>query len=255
VVAAGTAPKTVGVRHLVYGSAGIGKRTGVRSWDSKLAVEEHLAALGLAVTVLRPMAFMELMTDNAFRPAVSTWYVMPKLMGSTASIPWLAVEDLGASAVKAFADPERFAGRTLLLAADVRSIDECRAIWTEVRGRAHGPRAATRTYGARTRRSRRRARRRRLLAPAPDHDRACLRPIKFNRAIKRFQRTAEPPVAPAYRVRRTMSRPPGLYFHVIAQFPQRPWLELAVGVRRRGSLVTHHIEFPWPGTHSEPYEP
>ena len=50
-------------------------------------------------------------------------------------------------------------------------------------------------------------------------------------------------------------RPRGLYFHVIFGFPQRPWLELAVGVRRRGRLVTHHIEFPWPETHSEPYQP
>jgi hypothetical protein len=50
-------------------------------------------------------------------------------------------------------------------------------------------------------------------------------------------------------------RPRGLYFHVIFGFPQRPWLELAVGVRRRGMLFTHHIEFPRPETHSEPYWP
>ena len=50
-------------------------------------------------------------------------------------------------------------------------------------------------------------------------------------------------------------RPRGLYFQVIFGFPQRPRLELAVGVRRRGRLVTHHVEFPWPETHSEPYQP
>ena len=131
----GTAAKAAGVGHLVYGSAGVGQRTGVGSWDSKLPVEEHLAALGLAVTVLRPMAFMELMSDKAFYPPLSTWYVMPKLMGSTTSIPWLAVDDLGAIAVKVFSDPARFAGRTLALAADVQSLESCRAIWTEVRGR------------------------------------------------------------------------------------------------------------------------
>ena len=50
-------------------------------------------------------------------------------------------------------------------------------------------------------------------------------------------------------------RPRGLYFHVIFGFPNRPWLEFAVGVRGRGMLFTHHIEFPRPETHSEPYRP
>jgi hypothetical protein len=53
-----------------------------------------------------------------------------------------------------------------------------------------------------------------------------------------------------------MRRPPrGLYFHVIFGFPQRPWLELVVGVRRRGMLFTHHIGFALPETHTEPYQP
>jgi len=46
-------------------------------------------------------------------------------------------------------------------------------------------------------------------------------------------------------------RPHALVFHVIFGFPEKPWLELAVGVRRRGRLVSHHIEFPRPETHSE----
>ena len=50
-------------------------------------------------------------------------------------------------------------------------------------------------------------------------------------------------------------RPLGLYFHLIIGYPQRPWLELAVGVRRRGGLSTHHIEFPSPEAHVEAYEP
>ena len=41
----------------------------------------RLGELGLPVTILRPMAFMELMTDKAYFPAASTWHVMPKLMG------------------------------------------------------------------------------------------------------------------------------------------------------------------------------
>ena len=51
--------KSAGVRHLVYGSAGTGvSGTGVGSWESKVAVEEHMRDLGLPVTILLPNAFM-----------------------------------------------------------------------------------------------------------------------------------------------------------------------------------------------------
>lgn len=123
------------VEHLVYGSAGVGESTGVGSWDSKLAVEAHIRTLELPATVLRPQAFMEIMSEKAFYPAVAAWHVMPKLLGSATAVPWIAVDDLGAVAARVFAEPLRFVGRTIPLAADSRSLDECRAIWKEVRGR------------------------------------------------------------------------------------------------------------------------
>lgn len=125
-----------GVSHVVYGSAGTGESgTGVGSWESKLAVQAHLEKLGLPLTVLRPMAFMELMTDHSFYPAVSTWHVMPKLMGADRPVYWFCVDDLGAIAAKAFADPDRFVGADLRLAAEVSSLDECRDIWRQVTGK------------------------------------------------------------------------------------------------------------------------
>jgi len=90
------------------------------------------------VTVLRPMAFMELMTHKDFFPAVSTWHVMPKLMGEDRPVAWLAVEDLGAIAARAFAEPERVVGAELKLAADLRSIGQCRELWRVKTGRAPG---------------------------------------------------------------------------------------------------------------------
>ena len=125
-----------GVRHVVYGSAGTGDAdTAIASWNSKLEIEAHMRSLGLALTVLRPMAFMELMTDKAFYPPVSTWHVMPKLLGGSTAVPWTAVDDLAAVAAAAFADPQRFAGRDLALASDLRSIDECREIHRDLFGR------------------------------------------------------------------------------------------------------------------------
>jgi uncharacterized protein YbjT (DUF2867 family) len=125
------------VAHVVYGSAGIGVAgTGVPSWESKLVVQAHMEDLGLPLTVLRPMAFMELMTDKAFFPPVAMWHLMPKLIGPDRPIPWICVDDLGAVAARAFADPDRFVGRDIKLASEVRSIAECRTIWRTVTGRS-----------------------------------------------------------------------------------------------------------------------
>lgn len=110
-----------GVAHLVYGSAGVGQTgTGVGSWDVKLDVAGHIRHMGVPLTVLRPMAFMELMTEKRFYPAASVWHVMPKLMGASRPVGWLAVDDLAVVAAKAFADPGTFVGREIPLTSDVQ---------------------------------------------------------------------------------------------------------------------------------------
>ena len=130
------AAKRAGVAHVVYGSAGLGVRgTGIGSWETKIDIADHMRSLGLPLTVLRPTAFMELMTDRKFFPPASVWHVMPKLMGSARPVVWLAVDDLATIVAKAFADPDRFVGLDLSLASDVRSIDQCREVWRDVAGR------------------------------------------------------------------------------------------------------------------------
>jgi uncharacterized protein YbjT (DUF2867 family) len=134
------AAEASGVQHLVYGSAGTGvPGTGVGPWESKATVAAHIRRLGIPLTVLRPTAFMELMTDKGYYPPVSTWHVMPKLMGEDRPVPWLCVDDLGAIAAQAFASPHEFVGKDLALAADLRSIAECREVWRRVAGRAPRP--------------------------------------------------------------------------------------------------------------------
>ncbi|WP_173921704.1 NmrA family NAD(P)-binding protein [Agromyces sp. Marseille-P2726] len=133
---AANAAARAGVAHVVYGSAGPGNtETGVQQWDAKLRVARGMEDLGLPLTVLRPMAFMELMVDPSFYPQSSTWYTMPRLAGVDSRIPWLSVRDLGAVAARAFAEPERFIGKDLRLAADVKSLAECRRVFREGRGK------------------------------------------------------------------------------------------------------------------------
>ncbi len=125
-----------GVGHVVYGAAGVGDQpTGVPSWDAKLTIAARFREHGLPLTVLKPMAFMELMSDRGFYPPLAMWGLMPKLAGADTPIGWLSCDDVGAIAAAAFADPDRWTGATLSLASDVRSIAECRDIWREVRGR------------------------------------------------------------------------------------------------------------------------
>jgi uncharacterized protein YbjT (DUF2867 family) len=132
------AARESGVQHLVYGSAGPGRSgagTGVPSWEAKVPVEEHIRGLGVRFTILRPTAFMELMTDRSFYPAVGTWRIWPRLTGTDRPIPWLSVADTGAIAATVFEEPERFEGRDLPLAADLRTLDECRALYRAAVGR------------------------------------------------------------------------------------------------------------------------
>jgi uncharacterized protein YbjT (DUF2867 family) len=125
-----------GVHHLVYLSTVIATEpTGVGSFDSKLAIETYMKELELPVTVLRPSAFMELMTDKSFYPAFGTWNIWPRLMGDDKPVPWIAVPDIGTVVERVFARPENFIGNELFLAADVRTLGECRSIYEEVAGR------------------------------------------------------------------------------------------------------------------------
>ena len=131
-----TAAADAGVSHLVHGSAGPGTPgTGVAAWDGKLELAAYARDHDVPLTVLRPMAFMELMTDKDLYPPVAAWHLMPRLVGEDRPLPWLSAADLGAIAARAFADPATYVGADLGLAADVRTLGECRETWRRVTGR------------------------------------------------------------------------------------------------------------------------
>jgi uncharacterized protein YbjT (DUF2867 family) len=130
------AAKHSGVSHLMYASAGTGEAgTGIAAWEAKLDIERHIRRRDLPFTSLRPEAFMELMTDSSFYPAVGTWRIWPRLSGEDRPIPWLAVEDVGHVAAAVFADPQTHLGRSLVLVGDVKTLAECRSLYREVMGK------------------------------------------------------------------------------------------------------------------------
>lgn len=133
---AAEAAQKAGIQHIVYGSAGLGNiKTGIEQWDAKIEVTQAMKDLELPLTILRPMAFMELMVDPSYFPNASTWYIWPNLTGSDYKIAWISVQDVGAIAAKVFANPDRYIGKDLALVADVKSLEESREIYREVTGK------------------------------------------------------------------------------------------------------------------------
>jgi uncharacterized protein YbjT (DUF2867 family) len=131
------AAKAAGVRHLVYGSAGIGETdSGVPHFDSKVRVERYMRDdLGLPTTAIRPGPFMELMSQSDFYPQLAAWGVMPKIVGWDTPAPWTAVADIGAAIANALDDPDRWIGRDVNLISDVKSLRGCRSSFKEVTGK------------------------------------------------------------------------------------------------------------------------
>jgi len=102
--------------HLVYTSVGSAdKHTGIPHFESKYAVEEHIAKIGATATILGPVYFME----NAFfsrQQLKEAVYATPLTPGR--KLAQIAVADIGAFAVLAIENRDRFVGKRYDLAGD-----------------------------------------------------------------------------------------------------------------------------------------
>lgn len=112
------AAHAAGVRHLVYASlAGAGRHNTEKlpqNTINKWRIEQHITRLGLPATFLRPVSFMENYTGayHLHDGAVATAFA--------ADVPQqiMAVDDVGAFAALAFAQPGEWIGRAVDLAGD-----------------------------------------------------------------------------------------------------------------------------------------
>ena len=128
--------QSVGVEHLVYGSAGTGKRdTGLSHFDNKIVVEDYMRSLELPFTIVRPAPFMELLSEKEFFPVLATWGVESKIVGWDLPIPWVSVHDLGIAIANIFDDPKKWIGRDVSMYGDIKTLGESRAIFTAIDGK------------------------------------------------------------------------------------------------------------------------
>ena len=115
-IAFADAAKAAGIQHLVYSSVGSADRqTGIPHFESKYQIEEHIRVIGLPHTILRPVFLMENFLSN--RDAIVSGTLAEPLMTAT-QLQLVAVDDIGAFAALAFAEPEQWIGRAIELAGD-----------------------------------------------------------------------------------------------------------------------------------------
>jgi uncharacterized protein YbjT (DUF2867 family) len=105
-----------GIRHFVYASVGGAERNSqIPSWESKWEIEEHIRALGLPATMLRPVAYMEnYLSPLAGIQAGTLTYFFP----ADAVSQVIAVDDIGAFAALVFRNPAEYIGQAIELAGD-----------------------------------------------------------------------------------------------------------------------------------------
>jgi uncharacterized protein YbjT (DUF2867 family) len=125
------AAKIAGVQHLVYSSVGGAERgSGLSHFESKWEIENHIQALGLPATVLRPTFFMSNFQNllRAEGEALTLALALPPEKG----LQMVAVEDIGALAALAFAQPEKFTGQALELAGDELTLPQMAGVLKRV---------------------------------------------------------------------------------------------------------------------------
>ncbi|MGH8127700.1 MAG: NmrA/HSCARG family protein [Gammaproteobacteria bacterium] len=126
------AARDAGIEHFVYSSVGGAERgTGIAHFDSKWEIEEHIRKLGLPATILRPVFFMDNWMN--FKDAI-VGGKLPQPLDPGTPLQQIAVDDIGAFAALAFANPDQWIGRATEIAGDDLTMTEIAETFGRVLG-------------------------------------------------------------------------------------------------------------------------
>lgn len=130
------AAKAARVDHLVYTSVGSAhKNTGIPHFETKWKVEQHINTLGLPVTILRPVFFMENFGSPWMLPAI----LQGKLVSGVRPdrpLQMIALADIGEFGAAAFLRPKDFIGQAIDLAGDELTLPQAAGILSQALGKA-----------------------------------------------------------------------------------------------------------------------
>ncbi len=128
------AAHAAGVRHFVYSSVGAAHRgMGQRHFESKWIIEQHLHALGLPRTIVRPAAFME---NYAWqKPGISNGAFSGMGLSADKTLQIVAVDDIGGLVDLVFSKHREYLKRTIELSGDELTEPQIAATLAKVIGR------------------------------------------------------------------------------------------------------------------------
>lgn len=121
--------KQKGVKHIVHIGASTAPTNEVAHWGWHQFIEAYIEKLGFSYTHLRPEAFMQ----NLFGFGWLNKGVITNYIGN-ARWSWIDCYDLAAVVVQTLLHPEKYAGQTIPLGYDAKTMDEVATILTEVVG-------------------------------------------------------------------------------------------------------------------------
>jgi uncharacterized protein YbjT (DUF2867 family) len=129
------AAKSAGIAHVVFSSViAADRNTRVPHFDSKWAIEQHLASSGLPHAILGPSFFLtNLLTPDSLGALKNGVYASP--LPQNLRTPHTALEDIAGMAALALEDPDRIRNRRVDIVSDQLRGDEAAAILSGVLGR------------------------------------------------------------------------------------------------------------------------
>ena len=129
------AAKGVGVPWLVYSSVSdANRRTGIPHFESKFAVEEHLAKSGISYAITAPTAFMENLQAPYQMSSIRQGKFV-QAISPTRSVQMVALDDLSAFVGHVIENPSVFNRKRVNVASDTSSGTQTAKILSEVSGR------------------------------------------------------------------------------------------------------------------------
>jgi len=128
------AAKEAGVQHFVYSSVGAAQRgMGQKHFESKWMIEQYVHSLELPYTILRPAVFFE--NFNWERASILNGTFNAIGLRPEKERQFIAVEDIAVFVALAFANPERYLGKTIELAGDELTEAQLAETFAKVIGR------------------------------------------------------------------------------------------------------------------------
>ena len=128
------AAKAAGIQHLVYSSVGSAHRgMGQKHFDSKWQIEQHIQALDIPYTILRPVAFFD--NFNWERALILNGTFNAIGLRPEKERQLIAVEDIAIFVALVLANPSDYLGKTIELAGDALTESQLADTFAKVIGR------------------------------------------------------------------------------------------------------------------------